>query len=72
MKSAMISSGSSQKGLQNLKRGKFDPGWMVKWLDWYKFVVAMTRKVWNASSSSKPKSLSSLVRAESAKTPWSG
>jgi hypothetical protein len=69
IRGAMRSS-SSQKGLQNLKRGKFDQGWMIKWLDWYKFVIAMTRKPWDASSPAHPKSMSAEVRAESAKTAW--
>lgn len=64
------SSSSSQKGLQNLRRGKFDQTWMIKWLDWYKFVIAMTRKTWDTSSPTHPKTLSTVVRAESAKTAW--
>ena len=72
MVNSVLSSSSTQKGLQNLKKGKYDQLWMVKWLDWYKFVVAMTKKPLGNASSFKIKYFSENVRAETAKIAWSG
>jgi len=72
MRNASVSSTSTQKGLQNKKQGKFDQLWMVKWFDWYKYVVAMTRKAWDLIRSASNRLLSQNVRAESAKIAHSG
>ncbi|MEM4272659.1 MAG: hypothetical protein QXH30_03640 [Candidatus Bilamarchaeaceae archaeon] len=56
------------KGLFFTHDGKWKQDWMIKWLEWYKYVIAFTRKYF--SSGSENGQLSS--RAESAKTAWSG
>jgi len=67
MRNATLSSTSTQKGLQNKKQGRFDQLWMVKWFDWYKYVIAMTRKAWDLIRNVDNKLMSQAVRAESAK-----
>lgn len=68
LRTATVSSTSTQKGLKNKKQGRFDQLWMVKWFDWYKYVIAMTRKAWNLIRNTGNKLMSQAVRAESAKT----
>jgi len=72
MRNASVSSTSTQKGLKNKKQGRFDQLWMVKWFDWYKYVIAMTRKAWDLIKTASSKLLSQVVRAESAKTAHAG
>jgi len=72
MKNTVASSKSQQKGYNHKRQGKFDQLWMVKWFDWYKYVVAMTRKAWDIPQNVSGKLLSANVRAESAKTAHSG
>jgi len=72
MKNTVASSKSHQKGYNHKRLGKFDQLWMVKWFDWYKYVVAMTRKAWDIPQNVSGKLLSANVRAESAKTAHSG
>ena len=68
LRTATVSSTSTQKGLKNKKQGRFDQLWMVKWFDWYKYVIAMTRKAWDLIRNVSNKLMSQAVRAESAKT----
>jgi hypothetical protein len=68
MRTATVSSTSTQKGLKNKKQGRFEQLWMVKWFDWYRYVIAMTRKAWDIIENAGNKLMSQAVRAESAKT----
>lgn len=55
------------KGLFFKHDGKWDQMWMVKWLDWYKYVLAFSRKYFSSGTEHNPVS----SRAENAKTAWS-
>lgn len=72
IRTATVSSTSTQKGLQNKKQGRFDQLWMVKWFDWYKYIIAMTRKTGVQIKTTSNKLMSQVVRAESAKTAYAG
>ncbi len=72
IRTAMTSSTSTQKGLQNAKKGKFRWDWMVQWSQWYSYVNAMhTAKALAVRLINSGKMfLSELVRAATAKTAW--
>ena len=72
MQSSMKSSASVCKGLKNKKEGRFDQLWMVKWFDWYSYVKAHAKKVWDTSTFPGNSLLSATTRAESAKTAHAG
>ncbi len=55
------------KGLFFTHEGKWKQDWMIRWIEWYKYVIAFTRKY--LSSGTENNSVSS--RAENAKTAWS-
>ena len=55
------------KGLFFTHEGKWKQDWMIRWLEWYKYIIAFTRKYF--SSGTENNAVSS--RAESAKTAWS-
>lgn len=56
----------TSKGLFFKKDGKFDQDWMEKWRNWYRYIIAFTRKYFVGGSESNHIS----SRAESAKTAW--
>ncbi|MFP3949589.1 MAG: hypothetical protein ACLFUZ_00635 [Candidatus Micrarchaeia archaeon] len=60
---------SRSRGLRNMRRGKFDPLWMVKWHMWYQYVIAMNKKPWQ-SSLSTGRLLTQSARAETARIAW--
>ena len=65
----LVKQASRSKGLRNMRRGKFDPLWMVKWHVWYQYVIAMNKKPWT-SSLSTGRLLTQSARAETAKIAW--
>ncbi|MBD3390326.1 hypothetical protein GF415_05260 [Candidatus Micrarchaeota archaeon] len=65
----LVKQASRSKGLRNMRRGKFDPLWMVKWHMWYQYVIAMNKKPWN-SSLPTGRLLTQSARAETAKIAW--
>ncbi len=55
------------KGLFFTHEGKWKQDWMIRWLEWYKYVIAFTRKYFSSGTENNPAS----SRAENAKTAWS-
>lgn len=58
------------KGLSTKHEGRWDSMWMVKWFEWYRYVVVFSRKAFDITVSSA-KGISETLRAENAKTAWS-
>jgi len=58
------------KGLHTKHEGRWDQMWLVKWFEWYKYVLAFTRKAFDFCVSSA-KGIGETLRAENAKTAWS-
>jgi hypothetical protein len=62
-------SSSGCRGLRIKHEGRWDQMWMVKWFEWYKYVVAFTRKVFDFSVSCA-KGISETLRQDGARTAW--